>query len=144
VYPVLLAAIDTLVSFFSPHGTWGSFAYTQMDGLPVIQIASVLGTPAIIIPRRTVCLHRCGRALSRTERPWLAYGVPLVLIAIAEHGVEPDPKFASCGDPRLAQSLLLQLAPVEAFQIPVFAYCVHWAAGSDGIAQTVQQESRFM
>jgi len=39
VYPVLLAAIDTLVSFFSPHGTWGSFAYTQMDGLSVIQIA---------------------------------------------------------------------------------------------------------
>jgi len=76
VYPVLLAAIDTLVSFFSPHGTRGSFAYTQMDGLPVIQIASVLGMPAIVIPRRTVCLHRCGGALSRTEHPCLPTEFP--------------------------------------------------------------------
>src|SRR5271163_5176144 len=37
VFPALLAAVDTLVSFFSPHGTAGSFAYTQMDALPVIQ-----------------------------------------------------------------------------------------------------------
>jgi hypothetical protein len=83
VYPVLLAAIDTLVSFFSPHGTWGSFVYTQMDALPVIQIASVLGAPAVAFlvglfaSTVAVALYRG----LRIERPLLAYGVPLVLIA---------------------------------------------------------------
>jgi len=83
VYPVLLAAISTLISFFSPHGTWGSLAYTQMDALPVIQIASVLGAPAIVFlvglfaSTAAVALYRGGRI----ERPLLAYGVPLVLIA---------------------------------------------------------------
>jgi apolipoprotein N-acyltransferase len=83
VYPVLLAAISTLVSFFSPHGTWGSLAYTQMDALPVIQIASVLGAPAVVFlvglfaSTVAVALYRG----LRIERPLLAYGVPLVLIA---------------------------------------------------------------
>ncbi len=83
VYPMLLAAIDTLVSFFSPHGTGGSFAYTQMDALPVIQIASVLGAPAVVFlvglfaSTVAVALYRG----LRIERPLLAYGVPLVLIA---------------------------------------------------------------
>ena len=74
---------STLVSFFSPHGTWGSFAYTQMDALPVIQIASVLGAPAVVFlvglfaSTVAVALYRG----LRIERPLLAYGVPLVLIA---------------------------------------------------------------
>jgi len=83
VYPVLLAAIDTLVSFFSPHGTWGAFVYTQMDALPVIQVASVLGAPAVVFlvglfaSTVAVALYRG----LRIERPLLAYGVPLMLIA---------------------------------------------------------------
>jgi apolipoprotein N-acyltransferase len=82
-FPVLLAALDTLVSFFSPHGTWGSFAYTQMDALPVIQIASVLGAPAVVF---LVGLFASAAALAlyrgtRIGRPWLAYGLPLALIA---------------------------------------------------------------
>jgi apolipoprotein N-acyltransferase len=83
VFPVLLAAVKTLVSSFSPHGTWGSFAYTQMDATPVIQIASVLGGPAIVF---LVGLFASAAALAlyrgaRIECPWLAYGLPLALIA---------------------------------------------------------------
>jgi apolipoprotein N-acyltransferase len=82
-YPVLLAAMDTLVSFFSPHGTWGTFVYTQMDALPVIQIASVLGAPAVVF---LVALFSSTVAVAlyrglRIERPLLAYAVPLMLIA---------------------------------------------------------------
>ena len=47
-YPLICSALDALISTFSPHGTFGSFAYTQMDALPVIQIASVGGTPAVV------------------------------------------------------------------------------------------------
>jgi apolipoprotein N-acyltransferase len=47
IIPVTWAAIDTLMIHLSPHGSAGSFAYSQMDFLPVIQIASLGGVPAI-------------------------------------------------------------------------------------------------
>jgi apolipoprotein N-acyltransferase len=85
IFPVLLAAFDTLVSAFSPHGTWGSLAQTQMAAPAIVQIASVLGAPAVVFlvglfpSAVAVALYR-GR---RIERPWLAYGLPLALIAAA-------------------------------------------------------------
>ena len=42
-YPVLLVAMEYLVSRTSPHGTFGSLGYSQADVLPVIQLASVAG-----------------------------------------------------------------------------------------------------
>lgn len=45
--PVTWAAIDTLLIHVSPHGSAGSIAYSQMDALPVIQVASLGGVPAI-------------------------------------------------------------------------------------------------
>lgn len=80
--PVLLAGIDTLVSFFSPHGTWGSYAYSQMDALPVIQIASVAGTPGVVFTVAlfgstvAVALHERGRI----GRPLVAYGLPAAIL----------------------------------------------------------------
>ncbi|PYM24297.1 MAG: hypothetical protein DMD78_09305 [Candidatus Rokuibacteriota bacterium] len=47
-YPVLWAAHDTLLAAISPHGSAGSLAYSQMNGLPVIQVASLAGTPGIV------------------------------------------------------------------------------------------------
>ena len=81
-YPVILAAVDTLVSFFSPHGSAGSMAFGQMDFLPVVQIASVLGAPAIVFlvslfaSTVAVALYR-GRGLSR---PWLGYGLAAAIL----------------------------------------------------------------
>ena len=45
--PVTWAAIDTLLIHMSPHGSAGSIAYSQMNALPVIQVASLGGVPAI-------------------------------------------------------------------------------------------------
>jgi len=45
--PVTWAAIDTLLIHVSPHGSAGSIAYSQMDALPVIQVASLGGIPAV-------------------------------------------------------------------------------------------------
>jgi apolipoprotein N-acyltransferase len=103
VFPVLLAAFATLIARISPHGTWGSYAYTQMDAVPVIQIASVLGAPAIeflvalFASTAAVAIYR-GRQM---ERPWLAYGLPVVLLAaglgfgelrLRRAGIEPTVK----------------------------------------------------
>jgi apolipoprotein N-acyltransferase len=85
VYPLILAAADTLVAFFSPHGTAGSMAFGQMGFLPVVQIASVLGAPAIVFlvslfaSTVAVALYR-GREISR---PWLAYGLAAAILLSA-------------------------------------------------------------
>lgn len=42
-FPALWVALEYLGSLASPHGTFGSLAYSQMDALPVIQLASLTG-----------------------------------------------------------------------------------------------------
>jgi apolipoprotein N-acyltransferase len=42
-FPALYVTLEYLNSLTSPHGTFGSLAYSQMDVLPVIQLASVTG-----------------------------------------------------------------------------------------------------
>jgi apolipoprotein N-acyltransferase len=41
--PVYWVTWEYLTAIASPHSTWGNLAYTQMDFLPLIQIASVTG-----------------------------------------------------------------------------------------------------
>ena len=41
--PVLWSAVEYLAEFRSVHSTWGNLAYTQMNCLPLIQIASFTG-----------------------------------------------------------------------------------------------------
>src|SRR5262249_10848823 len=42
-FPVYWVTCEYLNMIASPHSTWGNLAYTQMDFLPLIQIASVTG-----------------------------------------------------------------------------------------------------
>jgi apolipoprotein N-acyltransferase len=42
-FPIYWVAYEYLTAIASPHSTWGNIAYTQMDLLPLIQIASVTG-----------------------------------------------------------------------------------------------------
>ncbi|HET9802883.1 MAG TPA: nitrilase-related carbon-nitrogen hydrolase [Candidatus Acidoferrum sp.] len=42
-FPLLWSAIEYANAATSPHSTYGSIAYTQMDFLPLIQLASVMG-----------------------------------------------------------------------------------------------------
>jgi apolipoprotein N-acyltransferase len=41
--PSAWVAIEYISSLLSPHGTFGSIGYTQMDALPVLQVAAVAG-----------------------------------------------------------------------------------------------------
>ena len=41
--PILWSAVEYLAEFRSVHSTWGNPAYTQMNWLPLIQIASITG-----------------------------------------------------------------------------------------------------
>jgi apolipoprotein N-acyltransferase len=42
-FPVYWVACEYLSAIASPYSTWGNLAYTQMNCLPVIQIASITG-----------------------------------------------------------------------------------------------------
>ena len=41
--PVVWVAVEYINSLISPHGTFGSIGYTQMDALAVIQVAAITG-----------------------------------------------------------------------------------------------------
>ena len=42
-FPVYWVTYEYLTAVMSPHSTWGNLAYTQMNFLPVIQVASITG-----------------------------------------------------------------------------------------------------
>lgn len=48
VLPIAAAGLEVLVTALSPHGSAGSLAYSQMDFLPAIQVASLGGAPAVV------------------------------------------------------------------------------------------------
>jgi apolipoprotein N-acyltransferase len=82
VYPTSYVAAETVVFALSPHGTAGSFAYSQMHVLPIIQFAAVAGTAGIVF---LVSLFASAAAIAwhrraDVDRPLLAYGLPAALI----------------------------------------------------------------
>lgn len=86
--PAGWTAFEYALSRASPHGTYGSLAYTQMDCLPVIQVASLLGTSGItflvlLVPGALATLTLPAAAVERRRIAWttgatvalaLAYG----------------------------------------------------------------------
>jgi apolipoprotein N-acyltransferase len=88
-YPLIWTALDTLISTFSPHSTFGSLAYTQMNALPIIQIASIAGTPGVVfvITLFSSVLALALYRINPRTHPALAYGIPgLILIAVLAYG----------------------------------------------------------
>lgn len=93
VFPALWAAADTLMAALLADGNWGSLAYSQGDQLPVMQIASLFGTPGLVfllmlVPSALALSIAYGRTL---RRGWIAYSLTPVLVVGA----------LVCGDLRL-------------------------------------------
>lgn len=51
IFPAVWVTYEYLTTIFSPHSTFGNIAYTQMNFLPLLQVASVAGVSGI-----TFCL----------------------------------------------------------------------------------------
>jgi apolipoprotein N-acyltransferase len=47
VFPLALAAMDFAASRWSPYGTWGAVAHSQVSNLPLLQLAAFTGVPGI-------------------------------------------------------------------------------------------------
>ena len=88
-FPVYWVAYEYLTAMASPHSTWGNLAYTQMNCLPVIQIAAITGIWGISF---TVFLFAGAVAalLSGAGKPWqrrvLAVAVGFVVCAVLAFG----------------------------------------------------------
>ncbi len=80
VFPALMAGIDNLTAATSPHGTAGAFAYSQMDFVPVIQIASLGGAPAITF---VVTLFASAVAFLLAKRAIVSAAAPALIVAAA-------------------------------------------------------------
>lgn len=80
VFPSLMAGIDTLTAVASPHGSAGALAYSQMDFLPAIQIASLGGALAITF---IVTLFASAVAVLLIKCALIATALPSLLIAAA-------------------------------------------------------------
>ena len=87
--PVYWVTYEYLIAISSPHSTWGNLAYTQMDCLPVIQIAAITGLWGISF---VVFLFAGAAAalLSGEGKPWqrrvLAIAVGFVVCAVFVFG----------------------------------------------------------
>ncbi|MGO9604469.1 MAG: nitrilase-related carbon-nitrogen hydrolase [Candidatus Binataceae bacterium] len=86
VYPSLSAGIDMLVGEFSRNGTAGSLAYSQMNAIPVIQIAAFAGTPGIVfivsLFAATAAIVWCRRGDLKGIRPGYVGATIVVLAAV--------------------------------------------------------------
>jgi len=55
LFPALTVLNEWVASYISPMGSWGSLAYTQIDNLALMQLASVTGLTGITARRRADC-----------------------------------------------------------------------------------------
>src|SRR5215471_18244556 len=87
VYPALTAGFDMLESSFSALGSAGSLAYSQMNAIHVIQIASLSGTSGIVfivnLFASTLAIAWYQRSLEGQFRRSYAVAGTLVLVALA-------------------------------------------------------------
>jgi apolipoprotein N-acyltransferase len=88
-FPTFWVTFEYLNNITSPHGTFASMGYSQMDFLPVLQVTSLVGIWGIsfclfLLPATIAAvLSREGGAL---ERRRLAIGVALFFVAVVGYG----------------------------------------------------------
>jgi len=86
---VLWVAIEYVNAQLSPHGTFGSISYTQMDALPIVQVASLAGIWGIsflllLVP--SVLALQCSPNRPGRARAGILAMTALLLVAAIGHG----------------------------------------------------------
>ncbi len=88
-FPSAWIAFEFLNASTSPHGTFGSLAYTQMDCLPVLQLASLAGVWAVaFVPffaSAAVAIAISGCAALRS-RAAIGFSAALAITAVVAYG----------------------------------------------------------
>lgn len=88
--PAAWVAIEYINSLLSPHGTFGSIAYTQMNALPVIQIAAVAGiwgvSFLVLLLPTAIAVQTALQAENRGRIAAAAVAAVLIIAAVAYGG----------------------------------------------------------
>jgi apolipoprotein N-acyltransferase len=88
--PSAWVAIEYINSLLSPHGTFGSIAYTQMNALPVIQIAAVAGiwgvSFLVLLLPTAIAVQTALQAENRGRIAAAAVAAVLIIAAVAYGG----------------------------------------------------------
>ena len=88
-FPVYWVAYEYFTAMASPHSTWGNLAYTQMNCLPVIQIAAITGLwgiSFIVFLFAGAAATLLSGAGGRWQRRAVAVGVGFVVCAVFVFG----------------------------------------------------------
>ncbi|HMA51348.1 MAG TPA: nitrilase-related carbon-nitrogen hydrolase [Magnetospirillaceae bacterium] len=78
--PALWVTAEYANSLTSPHGTYGSLAYTQLDFLPALQLASLAGPWGITF---LLVLASAALAIGIARRAWRVMGTGLAVTVLA-------------------------------------------------------------
>ena len=78
--PAIWVTVEYGCSQVSPHGTFGSLSYSQLDFLPVLQMASLTGPWGITF---TLVLTSAALALGLSRYRWRVAGIGLATVALA-------------------------------------------------------------
>ncbi|QBE49979.1 nitrilase-related carbon-nitrogen hydrolase [Leucobacter triazinivorans] len=82
VMPAMIAGFEVVAALLSPHGSGGSLAYSQMDALPVIQVASIGGTAAVaFLPM--LFANTVASVILRRAWVWRAAIAPALVLLLA-------------------------------------------------------------
>ncbi len=142
VFPTFEVAFYYTLSLESPHGTWGSPAYSQVDFLPLLQTASWIGMCGVMF---IMSLLPSGLAVAWYRRRWnmgnwtqaasLAIGVFAVAVFFGEIRVLLTPKTPAVRVAMIASAGMIPESessePIDAADIlTVYAKMVHQAAGA--------------
>jgi len=82
-YPALVVSVEYLISLVSPHGTFGSIAYSQADVLPVIQLVSLTGLWGVSFLVSLVPAALAGVWRARMKENSLPSGLALAALPLA-------------------------------------------------------------
>lgn len=109
-YPAAVAAIEVLVSWLSADGTAGSLAYSQMDQVPVLQVASLGGVAMVaFLPSLGASLFALATRRGRRARGAAVAGFALLAAMLGFGGLRvalaPPPQIVGV-------ALLAQDAPL--------------------------------
>lgn len=86
-FPALMVGVEWLQARSTPLGSWGAVAYTQLDDLPLLQMASLFGLAGVgwIVYGVAAALDRGFAAPPAERRRWFA-GVALAVLAAHAFG----------------------------------------------------------
>ena len=87
-FPAVWTTYEYLNTLASPHSTFGSLAYTQMNFLPIIQVASIAGVWGIVFllflfPSSVAALL----TYSPRDKKWNSFAAAITLIFVAVIGL---------------------------------------------------------